>query len=254
MSFPAASCGEQCSLFPGFREAREPLPYTRSVVYEKGELVKEFDESAAGLGLPVFVQAACVNAGANQFGVSWTETLSAGPRTEPASDACIWSWTCVLFGGAHHQASHDMEAGTSWYEIVDGLSRPYQCIRVGQVGGDGPSCSETVGTELPSWAAEIQAGDHVDPGHGWGYHAQNWGRRIDGRPSDGGSVLGGISSVGRFVGSMLWQKRGRSQDNCLHGILGRVEGLTFHYHSTQTTQPNRLLLSLGRMSRRWRKG
>ena len=50
MSFPAASCGEQCSLFPGFREAREPLPYTRSVVYEKGELVKEFDESAAGLG------------------------------------------------------------------------------------------------------------------------------------------------------------------------------------------------------------
>ena len=33
-----------------------------------------------------------------------------------------------------------MEAGTSWYEIVDGLSRPYQCIRVGQVGGDGPNC------------------------------------------------------------------------------------------------------------------
>ena len=69
--------------------------------------------------------------------------------------------------GGPHQASHGMEAGTSWYEIVDGLSRPYQCIRVGQVGGDGPSCSETVGTELSSWAAEIQAGDHDDPGHGW---------------------------------------------------------------------------------------
>ena len=33
------------------------------------------------------------------------------------------------------------------------------------------SCRETVGTELSSW---IQAGDHDDPGHGWGYHAQNW--------------------------------------------------------------------------------
>ena len=42
---------------------------------------------------------------------------------------------------------------------------------------------------------------------------------------------------------------GRSQDNCLHGILGWVEVLTFHYHSMQTTQPNRLLLSLERMSR-----
>ena len=69
--------------------------------------------------------------------------------------------------GGPHQASHDMEAGTSWYEIVDGLSRPYQCISVGQVGGDGPSCRETVETELSSWAAEIQAGDHDDPGHGW---------------------------------------------------------------------------------------
>ena len=58
----------------------------------------------------------------------------------------------------------------------------------------------------------------------------------------------------RFAGSRLWQKRERSQDNCLHGILGRVQGLTFHYHSMQTTQPNRLLLSLERMSMRWRKG
>ena len=83
-------------------------------------------------------------------------------------------------GGPHH-ASRDMEAGTS--------------SRVGQVGGDGPSCSGTVGTELSSWVGEIPAGDHDDPGHGWGYHAQDWRRRIDGRPSDGGSVLGGISSV-----------------------------------------------------------
>ena len=54
-----------------------------------------------------------------------------------------------------------------------------------------------------------------------------------------------------------WQhavaEEGASQDNGLHGILGLVEGLTFHYHSMQTTQPNRWLLSLGRMSRRWRK-
>ena len=68
-----------------------PLHYTRRLVYEKGELVKEFDESAARLGLPVFVQAACVNAAANQCGVSWTETPGAGPRTEPAPDACIRS-------------------------------------------------------------------------------------------------------------------------------------------------------------------
>ena len=40
-------------------------------------------------------------------------------------------------------ASHDMEAGTTWYEIADGLSRPYQCNRVCQVGGDGSSCRET---------------------------------------------------------------------------------------------------------------
>ena len=66
--------------------------------------------------------------------------------------------------GGPYQASHDMEAGTSWCEIVDDLSRPYQCIRVGQVGGDGSRCSETVGTELPSWAAEIQVGDHYDRG------------------------------------------------------------------------------------------
>ena len=57
------------------------MRYTRSVVYEKGELVKEFDESAAGLWLLVSVPAACVNAGANQFGVSWTETRGAGPST-----------------------------------------------------------------------------------------------------------------------------------------------------------------------------
>ena len=48
-----------------------------------------------------------------------------------------------------------------------------------------------------------------------------------------------------MIGSMLWQKREQSQDNCLHGIRGLVEGLTFHYHSMQTTQPNRLLRSLG---------
>ena len=41
-----------------------------------------------------------------------------------------------------------------------------------EVGGGGPSCSETVGTELPSLAAEVQAGDHDDPGHGWRYHAE----------------------------------------------------------------------------------
>ena len=104
--------------------------------------------------------------------------------------------------------------GTSWYEIVDGLSRPYQCIRVGQVRGDGPSCSETVGTELASWAAEIQAGDHDDPGHGWGYHAQNWERGIDGRPSDGGSVLGGISSVDDSLAACCSRSGERSQDNC----------------------------------------
>ena len=60
--------------------------------------MKEFDESAAGLGLPVFVPAACVSARANQFWVSWTETPRAGPRTEAASDACIRSQTCVLLG------------------------------------------------------------------------------------------------------------------------------------------------------------
>ena len=58
----------------------------------------------------------------------------------------------------------------------------------------------------------------------------------------------------RFAGSMLWQKRVRSQGNCLHGILGRVEGSTFRCRSMPTTQPNRLLLSLGRMSRRWQNG
>ena len=56
--------------------------------------------------------------------------------------------------GGHYQAGHDMEAGTSWPEIAYGLSRPYQCIRVGQVGGDGSSCSGSAGTELPSWAAD----------------------------------------------------------------------------------------------------
>ena len=80
--------------------------------------------------------------------------------------------------GGPYQASHDMEGGTSWFEIADGLPRPYQCIWVGQVGGDGSSCSEIVGNELPSWTAEIQAGDHYDPGRGWIYHAQNRRRRI----------------------------------------------------------------------------
>ena len=69
--------------------------------------------------------------------------------------------------GGPYQASHDMEAGTSWPEIACGFSRPY----VGQVGGDGSSCSESVWTELSSWAAEIQAGDHCDPGQGWGRQA-----------------------------------------------------------------------------------
>ena len=32
-------------------------------------------------GLPVYVPAACLNAGSNQFGVSWTETLGADPMT-----------------------------------------------------------------------------------------------------------------------------------------------------------------------------
>ena len=59
---------------------------------------------------------------------------------------------------------------------LDGLSRPYPCIRVGQVGGGGSSCSETVGSELPSWAAEIQAGDHYNPGYGWEYHARQLGK------------------------------------------------------------------------------
>ena len=75
--------------------------------------------------------------------------------------------------GGPYQASHDMEAGTSWCEIADGLSRPQNCIRVGQVGDDGSSCSKSFGTELPSWAAEIQADDHYDPGHVWGCHARN---------------------------------------------------------------------------------
>ena len=75
--------------------------------------------------------------------------------------------------GGPYQASHDMEAGTSWPEIAHGLSRPYPCILVGQVGGDGSSCGESVRTELPSWAAGIQAGDQYDPGQGWGCHAQN---------------------------------------------------------------------------------
>ena len=50
------------------------------------------------------------------------------------------------------------------------------------------------------------------------------------------------------------EERAESGQLLAYGILGRVEGLTFHYHRMQTTQPNRLLLSLGRMSRRWRKG
>ena len=36
-------------------------------------------------GFPVFVPAACANAGASQFGVRWTETLGADPRTEPCA-------------------------------------------------------------------------------------------------------------------------------------------------------------------------
>ena len=58
----------------------------------------------------------------------------------------VTTWACQLAAwilpgketrtGGPHQASHDMEAGTSWYEIVDGLSRPHQCILVGQVGGE----------------------------------------------------------------------------------------------------------------------
>ena len=39
---------------------------------------------AFGPGLPEFLPAACENAGASQFGVSWTETPGSGPRTEPA--------------------------------------------------------------------------------------------------------------------------------------------------------------------------
>ena len=31
-------------------------------------------------------------------------------------------------------------------------------------------------------------GDHHDPGHGWGFPAQDWRRKTDGRPCDGGSV------------------------------------------------------------------
>ena len=33
----------------------------------------------------MFVPAACANAGASQFGVSWTETVSAGTGTEPCA-------------------------------------------------------------------------------------------------------------------------------------------------------------------------
>ena len=66
--------------------------------------------------------------------------------------------------GGPYRAGHEMEARKSWSEVAYGFSRPDQCIRVGQVGGDGSSCSGSVGAELPSWAAEIQVGDHYDSG------------------------------------------------------------------------------------------
>ena len=42
--------------------------------------------------------------------------------------------------GGPHQASHDMEAGTSWYEIVDGLSRPHQAMDRAAERLLGPNC------------------------------------------------------------------------------------------------------------------
>ena len=58
------------------------------------------------------------------------------------------------------------------------------------------------------------------------------------------------SSRRRFAGNSWWQRKERNLDNYWHGILGRVKGWTSPCRSMPMTQPNRLLLSRVRMSRR----
>ena len=131
-------------------------------------------------------------------------------------------WLQGYIPGRRRESAVLIRQVTTWrLERPEGLSLPYQCIWVGQVGGDGSSCTETIGSELPSWAAETQAGDHNDPGQGWGYHAQNWGRRIVGRPSDGGSVLGDISPVDVSLAACCGRRGGGVRTTaCMASLVG----------------------------------
>ena len=67
-------------------------------------------------------------------------------------------------GRRRESASHDMEAGTTWPEVTHSLSRFDKRIWVSQVGGNGSSRGGASGSEKSSGIAEIQTGDHNDPG------------------------------------------------------------------------------------------
>ena len=71
-------------------------------------------------------------------------------------------------GGVNRQSlldkPHDMEAGTTWTEVTHSFPRSDQRLWVSQVGGNGSSCGGASGPEPSSGTAEVQTGDHNDPG------------------------------------------------------------------------------------------
>ena len=58
-----------------------------------------------------------------------------------------------------------MEAGTTWTEVTHSLPRFDQRLWVRQVGGNGSSRGGAFGPEPSSGTAEVQTGDHNDPGN-----------------------------------------------------------------------------------------
>ena len=106
------------------------------------------------------------------------------------------------------------------------------------VGGDGSSRSESVGTELSSWAAETQAGDHYDSGQGWGCQRS----KLEKRELMGDPLMVALFWVAFLPSTIRWQlgcgRRGAESGQLLawHPWPGGRIDLSLSQYADDTTK------------------